>query len=66
MSALKLIAESWIVSFNTEALRNTHITQSFKPFVLIFLRLRKKVPWKVRLIILVTGFIPEDYIEGKE
>lgn len=66
MTKLEVIAQAYVDLFRQEPARNTRTAGQFLPFIEAFLRMCNPIPWKVRIIILFTGRIPTDYLEGRE
>lgn len=65
MTDLRSAARGWLTMFG-DLDRSSRTVRIFSPFLKALLRMYEPVPFKVRLIILLTGRIPSDYIEETE
>lgn len=59
------LAEQWDRVIHKEPFAGSNTARTLMPFVEAIRHIHKPVPWKVRLIILFSGEIPEDYIAQK-
>jgi hypothetical protein len=58
-------AKEWLVTLKEPPMSQTVMAAHMVPILKAYVRLEKKLPWKVRLFVAVHGVIPSSYLEGE-
>lgn len=60
------VAREWLKTLSEPPMSQTVMGMHMVPILKAYVRLEKKLPWKVRLYVAVHGVIPTWYLEGKD
>lgn len=59
-------AREWLVTLKEPPMSQTVMAIHMVPILKSYVRLEKKLPWRVRLFVAVHGVVPTWYLEGKD